>query len=108
MTDFEMNPEVQVKWLPTSIRVSIEESRRVVCLDLDGNESLPQEVLPLESITEGRVGDYELFAVTCFVRDSETEERNNLVSLIHVDSTYFQRAGQPELKSTWFLFNDFW
>lgn len=108
MTEFEVNPEVQVKWLPTSIRVSIEDRRRVVCVDLDLNESLARQEIPPEAIQEGSAGDYELMSVICFVRDSDSEERNNLVSLIHVDSTYYQRAGQSEVKSKWFIFNDFW
>jgi len=108
MSEFELNPETQVKWHPHALRVIIEERRRVVCVDLDGHESLGHRELPMEPVRDGSAADYELVAVTCFIRDGDTEEKNNLVSLVHVDPAYFQRAGQPEGKSNWFIFNDFW
>lgn len=55
-----------------------------------------------------RCADYEIAAVVVFARESENEEKCNLVSLIHVDKPYFNRKKQEEGKTEWFLFNDFW
>lgn len=69
-----------------------------------------EDVPPIshDRVKDGSVGDYELMAVICFIRDPDSEEKNNLVSIIHVDQSYYERAGQPETKSNWLLFNDFW
>ncbi len=103
-SEFELNPEIQVKWLPSKLRISIGENGRLSVLDLDIN--------PLENEQETEnnplVSDYELTAVVVYVKD-ETEDKHNLVSLIKVGSFYLERAGMEcEGSESWFLFNDFW
>ena len=63
----------------------------------------------LEPLTPtDQAADYELISVVVFVKDPENEEKNNLVSLVKVEPSYFERADQPESKvGSWFMFNDF-
>jgi hypothetical protein len=114
-TEFEMNPEVQVKWLPSKIRISISDGK-VEVTDLDGNNQAQksslhseeeEEELRTTSSSSPMIADYELISLVVFVRDVETEDRNNLVALVRVPSPYFQRVGQPHTKTGWLLFNDF-
>ena len=103
LTEFDMNPETQINWLPPKIRVKIEKAK-ILAEDLkDGAETLDAEQL-----TSNQAADYELVSVVCFVRDAESEEKNNLVALVKVDPPYFENSGQTESKTGWFLFNDFW
>lgn len=103
MTEFDSNAEIQVNWLPSKIRVMIGENGRVSVVDLD---SAPN-VQPLSSIDSDQAADYELIGVVVFVKDSENEDKNNLVSILKVGSPFFERAGQTPTKGDWYIFNDF-
>lgn len=113
-TEFDLSPEVQVKWLPSKIRISIGENGRLSVVDLDTS---PQSSSPTDDMDDDEsqlsppfTSDYELTSVVVYVKDPEAEDKHNLVSLIRVASSYLERAGQPVPAegASWFLFNDFW
>jgi len=104
-TEFELNPEVQVKWLPMTIRIFIDEAGKVSVVDLDSVNNV-QPLTP-NQIDQNIAADYELMSVVAFIKDIENEDKNNLVAVVKVDPAYFERAGQVKGKTGWFLFNDF-
>ncbi|CAL8113910.1 unnamed protein product [Orchesella dallaii] len=104
-SEFDLNPEIQAKWLPKTIRIQIDESNQVSVSDIE--EIAQMEDLNRDMVLKQRCADYELCGVVIFVRDAENEEKCNLVSIVHVDEPYFERAKQENNKSGWFLFNDF-
>jgi len=103
LTEFEANSEVQVKWLPSKIRISIIDGK-VEVTDLDATP-LP----PLIPEYDGgcTVADYELMSLAVFVKDGDNEDRNNLVALVKVPHSYYDRVCQLPTKTGWLLFNDF-
>lgn len=99
-----MNPEIQAKWLPRNIRIKIDESNKVSVIDLDATNDNNNDNA---NDSNHQCIDYEIAALVVFARDTENEEKCNLVSLVHVDKPYFERARQELNKTEWFLFNDF-
>ena len=81
-------------WLPHAIRLQRLTSGAVRASGLDTQPEEDPEVA--ETVI------YDLTAVICHVND----ERKNVVALINVAPSYFERAGQKP-RSSWYIFNDF-
>jgi hypothetical protein len=90
-----------VNWIPSKIRVTIGDNGRVSVIDLD----IVTNPAPISS--SDLASDYELTGVVLFVKNSENEDKNNLVAILKVDPSYFERSGQTRGKGNWYLFNDF-
>lgn len=103
-SDFDLNPEIQAKWLPRKIRIKIEDNNQVSVVSVDELK----EHMKTGIEKSNRCAEYEIAGVVAFVKDLENEEKCNLVSILQVDDPYLQRAKQERGKTGWFIFNDFW
>ncbi|XP_049859077.1 PAN2-PAN3 deadenylation complex catalytic subunit PAN2 [Schistocerca gregaria] len=89
-------------WLPAHLTAKLRKDGDI---DIQGFAS-PTTQLEDEYEEIVQTVNYDLTAVVCHVSESRHPERNNLVALINVPSSYHKKT-TSSCDSQWYIFNDF-